>query len=168
MIQTSTILWALIITGLVSWIVSRMCLHKMCKALERMTNTDDAAIKVVERECFFRHWGHVKRSSAFVVASFFLLFIYSVIGSTEGYTIALNGVYAVDMTLALLYAQSVQRVQEAINSAEEGGVYLDYLLHKIRCAEDFVCSAVLFNLGVATAIGLSLVDWQGLKDKLTE
>jgi hypothetical protein len=166
MIQTSTILWSLITIALVSMIVSRVCLHKMRQALERLSNTDNEALKIVELQCFFRHWRHTRRASHFIVASFFLLFIYSVIGSRNGYAIPLNGVYAVDMTLALLYWQALCRVGHAIDSAGEDGVFLDYMLHRISCAEDFVCSALVFNVAVGASIGLSLVDWSSVKDKL--
>lgn len=168
MVQSSTILWSLIITALVSMVVTRCCLHNMRRALQRLAASDNVDVKAAELACFMRHWGHARRASHFVVAAFFLLFVYSIIGEENGYTIPLNGVYTIDMTLALLYWQALARVREAIHSAEHGGVYLDYILHRVAGAEDFVCSALMFNAAVAGAVGLSLVDWSAVKGALVK
>lgn len=157
MVESSTILWALIVTLMVSMFVSRAALHMMHKCLEKH---GDIGPK------FYRHWGHARRASHMVVASVFLLFIYSVLGEAGGATIPLNGVYAVNMTLGVLYWQALGRVEDAVRQAEDGGTHLASVLHKVRYAEDFICSALMFNTAVAGAVGLSLVDWSAVKDKL--
>ena len=168
MVNSSVVLWSLIVTALVSMVISRWCLDRMRHALKRLAASNDSVTKADELECFLTHWGHAMRASHVVVAAFFLLFIYSIVGSPDGHTIPLNGVYVIDMTLTLLYWQSLVRVREAVMSAEHGGVYLDFILHRISGAEDFIGSALMFNAGVAVAVGLSMVDWRKAKRQLVK
>jgi hypothetical protein len=148
--------------------ISRTCLWRMRCALERLAMCSDPTDKAMELQCFLSHWGHARRASHFAVAAFFLLFVYSIVGHEDGHTIPLNGVYTADVVLALLYWQSLARVREAVHSAENGGVFLDFILHRISAAEDFIGSALVFNAGVAGAIGLSMVDWSAVKKMLVK
>ena len=169
MVRPSTVLWSLIITAVLTVLISRWSLHKMRWSLERMADADATSeSRAYHLKRFMRHWGHARRSSHIAVAAFFLLFIYSIVGTDDGHEIALNGVYTINMTLALLYWQSLTRVREAVMSAENGGVFLDYILHRISAAEDLVGSALVFNGAVGAAIGVSLVDWKKVQAQLVK
>jgi hypothetical protein len=152
----SVALWILIVVAVVAMALSRHALYRMRKALLEQ-----------DIPCFQKHWRTARLASKVFAGALFVLFVVQVVDKEDGYAIPLNSVYTVNMVLLILYWHALQRVQDSVEVAMNGGVYMDYILHRVVEAEHLMCGMCKFTAFVAGAIVVTSFNWSALKHKLT-